>query len=238
MFHYCKELGFSLFQGYFLSKPEQVKGRKVPASKLVVLNLLGQLQDPDAELGKVAGIISKDPVLSVKLIKLVNSAAFSSRREITSLQHAVSMLGLRQVKSWATLLSLSNMADKPNALSVLAMTRAKMCQLLAENFAMASEIDAYFTTGLLSNLDAFFDMSLEEIIASMPLSPIVAEGLLKGTGQMGIILKTVILFEQAKWDDLNTAALEKLNIGSKELEVAYRESIRWASQLDSVVNNG
>ncbi len=237
MFHYCKGLGFTLFQGYFLSKPEQVKGRKVPANKLVVLNLLTQLQDPEAELSKIAGIISKDPVLSVKLIKLVNSAAFSSRREITSLQHAVSMLGLRQVKSWATLLSLSNMADKPNALSVLAMTRAKMCQLLAENFTMTSEIDAYFTTGLLSNLDAFFDMSLEEIVASMPLSPAVAQGLLNGSGPMGIILKTVILYEQARWEELNTTELDKLNIGAKELEVAYRESIRWASKLDSVVNN-
>jgi len=237
MFHYCKELGFTLFQGYFLSKPEQVKGRKVPANKLVVLNLLTQLQDPDAELSKISAIIAKDPVLSVKLIKLVNSAAFSSRREITSLQHAVSMLGLRQVKSWATLLSLSNMADKPNALSVLAMTRAKMCQLLAEYFASPSEIDAYFTTGLLSNLDAFFDMELEEIVASMPLSPLVADGLLKGNGPIGVILKTVITYEQARWEELNLPALGKLGISAKELELAYRESIRWASQLDSVVDN-
>lgn len=237
MFHYCKELGFTLFQGYFLSKPEQVKGRKVPASKLVVLNLLTQLQDPNAELGKIAAIIAKDPVLSVKLIKLVNSAAFSSRREITSLQHAVSMLGLRQVKSWATLLSLSNMSDKPNALSVLAMTRAKMCQLLAEHFASPSEIDAFFTTGLLSNLDAFFDMELEEIVASMPLSPLVADGLLKGNGPIGVILKTVVTYEQARWADLDLGGLAKLKISAKELEIAYRESIRWASQLDSVVDN-
>lgn len=237
MFHYCKELGFTLFQGYFLSKPEQVKGRKVPANKLVVLNLLAQLQDPNAELGKIAGVIAKDPVLSVKLIKLVNSAAFSGRREITSLQHAVSMLGLRQVKSWATLLSLSNMADKPNALSVLAMTRAKMCQLLAECFTSTADSDAYFTTGLLSNLDAFFDVELQEIIGSMPLSQLVVDALLHGTGPIGTIIKTVVHFEKAEWDQLDTEALEKLKIGTKEMELAYRESIRWASQLGSVVSN-
>lgn len=237
MFHYCKGLGFTLFQGYFLSKPEQVKGRKIPANKLVVLNLLTQLQDPNAELAKIAGVIAKDPVLSVKLIKLVNSAAFSGRREITSLQHAVSMLGLRQVKSWATLLSLGNMADKPNALSVLAMTRAKMCQRLAECFTNTVDSDAYFTTGLLSNLDAFFDVELHEILASMPLSPIVADALLRGNGPIGIIINTVISFEQAHWDQLDMKALAKLNIGSKEMELSYRESIRWASQLGAVVNN-
>lgn len=237
MFHLCKDLGFTLFQGYFLSKPEQVKGRKIPANKLVVLNLLTQLQDPNAELARIAGVIAKDPVLSVKLIKLVNSAAFSGRREITSLQHAVSMLGLRQVKSWATLLSLSNMADKPNALSVLAMTRAKMCQRLAECFTNTVDSDAYFTTGLLSNLDAFFDVELREIVNSMPLSPLVVDALLRGNGPIGTIISTVINFEQAHWDQLDMEALAKLKIGTKEMELAYRESIRWASQLGTVVNN-
>lgn len=237
MFHFCKELGFTLFQGYFLSKPEQVKGRKIPANKLVVLNLLTQLQDPNAELGNIAAILSKDPVLSVKLIKLVNSAAFSTRREITSLQHAVSMLGLRQVKSWATLLSLSNMADKPNALTVLAMTRAKMCQLLAECFTNSVDSDSYFTTGLLSNLDAFFDVELAEIVGSMPLSPLVVDGLLRGKGTIGTVLKTVINYEQAHWDLLDMEALAKLQIGTKEMEKSYRESILWASQLGSVVSN-
>ena len=237
MFHFCKDLGFTLFQGYFLSKPEQVKGRKVPANKLVVLNLLTQLQNPNAELGKIAAVIAKDPVLSVKLIKLVNSAAFSGRREITSLQHAVSMLGLRQVKSWATLLSLSTMADKPNALSMLAMTRAKMAQLLAECFTNSTDSDAYFTTGLLSNLDAFFDVELQEIVSSMPLSPLVVDGLLRGNGPIGTVINTVIAYEQAQWDKLDIAALEKLNIGTGELENAYRESIRWASQLDAVVQH-
>ena len=237
MFHYCKGLGFTLFQGYFLSKPEQVKGHKIPASKLVVLNLLTRLQDPDAELSEIATIIAEDPVLSVKLIKLVNSAAFSGRREITSLQHAVSMLGLRQVKSWATLLSLSNMADKPSELSVQAMIRAKMCQLLAECFTTSTDSDAYFTTGLLSNLDAFFDVELPEILASMPLSPVVSEGLLKRSGPIGLMLSTVLAYEQALWDEIDQPALALLNISSRKLECAYLDSIRWASELGAAVQH-
>jgi len=237
MFHYCKSLGFRLFQGYFLSKPEQVKGHKVPASKLVVLNLLAQLQNQNADLGNIADVIAKDPVLSVKLIKLVNSAAFSGRREITSLQHAVSMLGLRQVKSWATLLSLGSMTDKPNALSVLAMTRAKMCQLLAECFTNTNESDIYFTAGLLSNLDAFFDVDLSEILKSMPLSTLVANGILHGSGPIGLILNTVIAYQKADWDNINWPELQKLKLTAKEFEKAYFESIRWASQLDTVIRS-
>jgi EAL and modified HD-GYP domain-containing signal transduction protein len=237
MFHFCKGLVFNLFQGYFHSKPEQVKGRKVPASKLVVLKLLAQLQNPEVELANIAGIIAKDPVLNVNLTKLVNLAAFSARCEITSLQHAVSMLGQHQVKSWATLLSLSNMADKPNALSVLAVTWAKMCQLLAEYFTNCSSSDPCFTTGLLSNLDAFFDVELKEVVASMPLSQVVVDGLMNGTGAIGQVLKTVVVYEKADWQGIEWEALAKMNIGARELESSYRESIRWASQLGAVVGN-
>jgi EAL and modified HD-GYP domain-containing signal transduction protein len=238
MFHACKALGFTLFQGYFLSKPEHIKGRKVPASKLVVLNLLAQIQNPDAELAEIAGVIAKDPVLSVKLIRLVNSAAFSARREITSLQHAVSLLGLRHVKSWATLLSLSSMSDKPHALSLHAMTRAKMCQLLAGRFASPAESDVYFTSGLLSNLDAFFDMELPDILTTMPLSQDVIGGMLFGQGKIGLVLAAVIANERANWDEIDWQRLQQLNVGERDFEKAYLDSIHWAGEMRTAVGNG
>ena len=238
MFHACKALGFTLFQGYFLSRPEHITGRKVPANKLVVLNLLAQIQNPDAELAEIASVIAQDPVLSVKLIRLVNSAAFSARREITSLQHAVSLLGLRQVKSWATLLSLSSMSDKPHALSLHAMTRAKMCQLLAGHFASPAESDAYFTSGLLSNLDAFFDMELPDILKTMPLSQNVIDGVLSGQGKIGLLLATVIANEQANWDEIDWQRLQQLNVGERDLEMAYLDSIHWTAEMWTAVGNG
>ncbi|MDP1931473.1 MAG: HDOD domain-containing protein [Gammaproteobacteria bacterium] len=237
MFHYCKALGFTLFQGYFLSKPEQISGRKVPANKLVVMNLLAQIQNPNAELSEIAGIIANDPVLSVKLIRLVNSAAFSARREIASLQHAVSLLGLRHVKSWATLLSLSSMSDKPHALSLHTMSRARMCQLVAECFTSPSQSDAYFTTGLLSNLDAFFDMELSQIVTTMPLSQEVVDGLLAGKGNLGLILSSVIANEQARWPDIDWLALKHLNVSENDIEKAYFASLQWAEEMGSTVRN-
>ena len=238
MFHACRGMGFTLFQGYFLSRPEHIKGRQLPASRLAVWNLLAQIQNPEAELAEIAGVIAKDPILSVKLIRLVNSAAFSARREITSLQHAVSLLGLRQVKSWATLLSLSSMSDKPHTLSLLAATRAKMCQLVAASFASPSESDAYFMSGLLSSLDAFFDMELPDILTAMPLSKDVMDGLLTGQGKIGLILASVIANERAQWDKIDWNRLGELNVGEREFEKAYLESIRWAGQVCSVVGNG
>ena len=45
----CRELGFEYFQGYFLSKPKVIKGQSLPASKLAVLRLLSEVQNPEAD---------------------------------------------------------------------------------------------------------------------------------------------------------------------------------------------
>jgi len=44
MLEYCKELGFELFQGFFLAKPQNVHGDTMPSNKIVVMRLLAELQ--------------------------------------------------------------------------------------------------------------------------------------------------------------------------------------------------
>ncbi|MEI9975476.1 MAG: EAL domain-containing protein [Ignavibacteriota bacterium] len=46
MMERCIALGFDLFQGYFLRRPETVKGAHLPTSKLAALRLIGACQDP------------------------------------------------------------------------------------------------------------------------------------------------------------------------------------------------
>ncbi len=136
IFHFCKGLGLKLFQGYFLGKPQQMNARKVPSSKVVVLNLLAQLQDPNFESSNSTGMIAKNPVLNVKLIKLVHYAELSGGRNATCLQHAISLL---------------------------VETRAKMGQFLQECFPNSTNIDPYLTSGLRSKLDAFDWRELKEL---------------------------------------------------------------------------
>jgi EAL and modified HD-GYP domain-containing signal transduction protein len=43
-FLYCKKLGCSLYQGYFLFKPQIVEGEKLSTAKVAVLDLLSEIQ--------------------------------------------------------------------------------------------------------------------------------------------------------------------------------------------------
>jgi len=73
-----------LFQGNFLSKPEPIKGKKMMANKLVVLELLNRLQNPKSTMSELEKLVERDPVLGFKTMKLVNSAYYQPRHKIES----------------------------------------------------------------------------------------------------------------------------------------------------------
>ena len=89
-FRRCLEMGFALYMGYFLSKPEAVKGKKITGNKVVLLELLTEMQRPSATAQSIEQIALHDPALTYRILRVVNSAAFNLKREISSLSHAIS----------------------------------------------------------------------------------------------------------------------------------------------------
>jgi len=231
-FKRCRDLGCDLFQGYFLSKPEDIKGRKLAANQLSVIQLISEIQAPDADIPKLTAVIARDPGLSFKLLKLVNSAAYRRSREIESIQMAVTLLGLERIKSWASLLALSKLDDKPQALHHLALVRAIMCELIATHIEPNSK-ERFYTAGLLSCLDAFFDQPLEAIISQISLDSAIREALLRHQGLNGLALTTTICFEQAQWHKIAWDRLSDLGLSAKEINTLYLQAAKTALDINS-----
>lgn len=61
-FHRFRKLGFQLFQGYFFAYPEKVEGKRVSGNELTIMELLSELNNPDATPERLQQIIAKDPV--------------------------------------------------------------------------------------------------------------------------------------------------------------------------------
>jgi putative nucleotidyltransferase with HDIG domain len=78
----------------------------LPPLPRAVTQLLKEVQDPNATAASVADIAASDPALTASLIRTVNSAAFGSRRKITSVAEAVTSLGFSSVKSLVLRLQL------------------------------------------------------------------------------------------------------------------------------------
>jgi EAL and modified HD-GYP domain-containing signal transduction protein len=228
----CYRLGFDFFQGYFLCKPNVVlKGRKMEASQWIAMQLLAKVTDPNADFPILEGIISQDVGLSYKLLKLVNSAYFSRSSTIKSIQQAITLIGLNELRGWVTLLVMASKVDKPNELTVIALQRAMICDKIGKTLGDKND-DSFYLIGLFSVLDAFMDMPMNQILANIPLSENVIEALINHRGKLGIVLIVVLAIEQGNWD----LALQ-LGIKHATLRNMYVESIKWATELTNEIYN-
>jgi EAL and modified HD-GYP domain-containing signal transduction protein len=171
-FEGAKALGFQRFQGMFFSAPEVVPGRKVPSGRATRLRLLKALADPDTAVAEVVGAFSADPPLTYRLLSYINSPAFGLGAAVSSLKHAVSLLGLQPLKRWAmaAIISDHDRSDKGSELSWISLHRALFLRLLAENgLAQGWDPEALFLLGLFSNLDSILGLPMASVLEDLPL---------------------------------------------------------------------
>jgi diguanylate cyclase (GGDEF)-like protein len=85
----------------------------LPSLPAVAMEVLRLTSSEDSTIDDLASCVSRDPALAAKLLKLSNSALFSMGQEVTTLQRATMVLGLKTVKLMT--LSFSLVADVPNS---------------------------------------------------------------------------------------------------------------------------
>jgi len=230
-FEFCKVLGFDYYQGYFLEKPVIIKGQKMPANKVAILQLINRLQDTSVEVDELQELIKTDASLSYKILRYINSPGFNLGTEVTSIKQAVMLLGLDTLKHWMTLVVLSGLSSKSTDIIQKVLTRAKMCELLAKIIKQENS-DDYFLVGMFSMLDVMLDQEMDEILKSIPIRKELKDALLKYKGKEGKVLKVSIAYEHGDWE-----AMKAGTITPKSLKNSYIEAIGWADETISGLSN-
>jgi EAL and modified HD-GYP domain-containing signal transduction protein len=228
-FERAKALGFELFSGPFYASRHRAAVRKVPVGEMGTLVSLAAMQSGSATIEELEQVIDRDVGLSVKLLRYINSAYVGMRGNITSIRQAVMMLGSRGVSRWALLVALTGGPSTPRELSVMGLTRARMCELLGSERADVGG-DQLFTVGLLSIADALLDVPLETIVEELPLADEVSAALLNRDGPAGAILKAVVSYERGEFD---AAALQAHGRG---IATSYRDALGWAVETVAALN--
>jgi EAL and modified HD-GYP domain-containing signal transduction protein len=227
-FAHCHKLGFDYFQGYFLSKPHIVKSSSLASNKLAVLNLLSVLLNPDSQTDEIEEAMAFDVSISYKMLKLINSAIFNLSRKVESIQQAIVILGRKKLRSWASMIALASLDDRPSEMMHLSMTRAKMCEMLAEKAGMPS-LESYFTVGLFSALDILMERELTDLITPLPLDQEIVDALLKHEGDYGEALQCTLAYEVS---DSDNARFKELS--PNDIFVANVEAVSWANMVVDV----
>jgi EAL and modified HD-GYP domain-containing signal transduction protein len=219
----AQALGFDHFVGSFYSSPRTTAVRDVPVAGLSTLASVARMQGSGASVEELEAVIDRDLGLSVKLLRYINSAYFGMRSKITSIRQAVMMLGARGVTRWAMMIALTGSTTAPVELSVMALTRARMCELLAAGQANVAP-DQMFMIGLLSLADALLDTPLERVLQELPLADEVSAALLERSGPSGEILDAVISYE------IGSFSAQSVQAHSGTVAEAYLDALRWARE--------
>jgi EAL and modified HD-GYP domain-containing signal transduction protein len=196
----CLNLGFDLFQGYFFARPTIIAGKKLNPSQLALIRLLGLLME-DAETSEVEQAFKLEPGLTVNMLRLTNSVGSGMSSKITSLRHAITVLGRRQLQRWVQLLIYTNPkgeAQTVNPLLQLAATRGRLMELLAErlHFKNREFADHAFMVGIMSLMPALLGVPMAEILAQLPVAQRVKQAFDDYSGQHGELLRLVEATEQ------------------------------------------
>ncbi|MDO8212695.1 EAL and HDOD domain-containing protein [Conexibacter sp. CPCC 206217] len=219
----CRELGFHGFQGFFFCTPDVVHAHAPPTSRLTELHSLATLYSQTLTFEEFERVIMRDVGLSYRLLSYLNSAFFNLPRHVASVREALMMLGMKAVRRWATLIALSATDEKPTELTVTALLRGRLCELIGRRRPAATAgSDAFFTVGLFSVMDAIMDTPMEDVLESLPLTQEARVALLDRTGPMGDALAAIIAYERG---ELLQAEKRLPGLNMTEL---YISAVRWA----------
>ena len=240
---FCHALGFDLFQGYYFARPTVIHGKHLQTSEISLLKLLGLLSQ-DADSSEIEKIFKQEPVLTVNLLRLTNSAGSGMATRITSLRHAITLLGRRQLLRWLQLLlySASGATQTVNPLLQLAATRGRLMELLVDKTAEAERggrdlIDQAYMVGILSLMPALIGNSMPEILAQLPVVRPVHNALADRTGILGDLLSLVELLEESSDNAQDQGAkaealLQRLpGIDAKHANTCLTRALTWANNL-------
>lgn len=165
------DLGYHFFQGYFFEKPIICKSKGISHSSLRYMSLLNETMSEEPDFNHLAEIIKQDYSLTYKLLRLINSPAFYTVQEITSVNHALTLLGLNEIRKWTTLILLKDISeDKPDELLKVSLSRALFAEKLSVLFGMDNRSTEAFLLGLFSLIDTVLEKPVYDIIEPLPSS--------------------------------------------------------------------
>lgn len=231
----CLALGFSLFQGYYFAKPIVITGRKLNHSQLSLMTLMSLLMT-DADTFALENAFKPEPGLTVNLLRMTNSVGAGTSVRITSLRHAITVLGRRQLQRWLQLL-LFTANGKDGAASPLlqmAATRGRMMELLAGEVKKRDTgfADQAFMVGIMSLMPALVGIPIEEVIVPLSVAPEVKNALCNGDGELGELLRLTVATEGSDPAELDICLNAVSGVDCNTLNHCLTQALTWANNIN------
>lgn len=226
---FAKASGFSYFEGYFFRKPEIMRARGAQSNRTVYLRLLPAIFKPELDWEEIEEIIKSDPTLYYRLLRYLNSAIFGLRGEVTSVRHALLILGENEVRRWCHLSGMLEMSqNKPSDLALTALVRAQFAESIATHVDCGNT--NMFQLGLLSLMDAILEIPMREVLEGLPVDEDTRSLLLEGRGPLSQVYELILTAEAGVWHRIVALASE-LHIDLDFIARSQWNAMEWAESV-------
>lgn len=234
-YHAYKALGFDYFQGYFFSKPDILKKEKLDPSRALILRITTLLNDENVSIKRIEAEFSKSIDLTINLLKYLNSAYIGTKNNITSISHAIALLGRTGLARWLTLFLYSDAKNNIFAVPLLESSLFK-AKFMSE-LALALKLDAKFQekaylTGMISLVDTLLNTTFEEIFDEISFEEDIKTAITDKQGRLGKLLH--ISDMASKGDEKIFAIFAKLGITQEKLEHILTACYAWLEKNKDV----
>lgn len=230
----CQQLGYGLFQGYYFAKPAILAGKKLSQSQLALMQLLGLVMD-DAETRDLEAVFKREAGLTMNLMRLTNSVATGVITRVTSLRHAITVLGRRQLQRWLQLLLYTNPAggNVVSPLLQMAAARGRLMELLATRMYRGKHDfeDRAFMTGIMSLMPTLMGVPMADILKGISIAGDVQIALETQEGELGTMLQLVQALETGDGGICHDLTEQLPGLDHAIINTCLSEALAWASNI-------
>jgi len=226
----CASLGLDAFVGKLHLTPRP--GNPVTglnAAQTIILQLMQMVQNND-DIPKLESVLKRDPALTYKLLRNINSAGFGAGREVQSIRQAISLMGYAPLYRWLTMLLASASASGYSpVLMETAVVRGRLTELLGLHSLPKGEAENLFVAGMFSLLDRLLGIPMKEVLETIPLPPEVVRALMSREGMYGPYLALAEACELSS--NLVGALAGSLELNPLEVNKAHLSALAWAQAV-------
>ncbi|HDM77937.1 MAG TPA: hypothetical protein ENG51_15960 [Deltaproteobacteria bacterium] len=155
---------------------------------------------------------------------------------VTSIEHALALLGENEIRKWAFLVILGKLSKGlPDELIKISLIRARLCEAIATKIGLSKRKTEFFLMGMISTIDAFIGRPLEEIVQELPVAKGLKDALLGKDNVYGMVYSLVLCYERGDWDRVNQW-IRKLALNEEDIPKLYTEAIRNVNEIADFIN--
>lgn len=227
-------LSIKFLRGRYYQGMKVNLNKELPLSVHTILEVIAELNSDGCD-ARLEGFFRENPALSLQMLKMVNSAAIGAGKEISSIRHAIMILGRGQIMRWlqVMLYVIDSHVKMPTMLLYTVIWRAKFMELMSTQCNHHGSIvhhDAVFITGILSLADMLLNETMESIVIKMSLAKTIQDALLNRTGLAGDLLALAEALEAAEFERVASYS-EKLHTSKGVIMACQNEALIWTHQV-------